>query len=55
MRVLGLVLCATWMSAAAAGAAELTTVGDGTVRETALAYEVELDGLVARVTARQLL
>jgi hypothetical protein len=36
-----------------ADAAELVTVGDGNIDETAFAYEVRIDGVVARVTARQ--
>ena len=51
MRALSVVL-AVLAVAAPANAADLTTVGDGTVRETALGYDVHLDGLVARVTAR---
>jgi Mg-chelatase subunit ChlD len=38
------------IAAAPAGAAELTTVGDGEVRELDCVYEVHLDGVVGRVT-----
>lgn len=38
--------------APAAGAAELVTVGEGTIEEAAATYDIHLDGLVGRVTAR---